>query len=207
MSPLTNALATRWRTLCQRVHLETSSEVEWARLVEAYTAPHRAYHNLHHIADCLQQLDLAQIANDEIELALWFHDVVYDSRAADNEAQSAAWAVAFLRATPLTAERVQALILATQHRAPPTDSAEALVVDIDLSILGRAPAEFADYERRIRQEYIWVDEERYRLGRTQVLELFFHRAPLYGTPFFRERYEVLAKENLQRSLRALRKLT
>lgn len=204
------ALAARWRTLCQRLHLATASAGEWARLVEAYTQPQRAYHTLQHIADCLQQFDLANtegLPADDIELALWFHDVVYDPRASDNEAQSAAWAVAFLQANaiaPARVDRVYALILATQHHASPTDPEAALVVDIDLSILGRIPAEFDEYERNIRQEYLWVDADRYRAGRAQILEMFLRRAPLYRTALFRERYEACAKENLQRSLRVLR---
>ncbi len=99
--------------------------------------------------------------------------------------------------------RVAALILVTQHHTLPDDPDAVLVVDIDLSILGRPVAEFDRYEAAIRQEYEWVPETAYRQARRQVLERFNARPMIYQTPFFQERYEAQARLNLARSIQHL----
>lgn len=181
----------------------------FSRQQAAYAEPARAYHNARHIADCLVQLDEARhLAEEpaEIEAALWYHDVVYDARAKDNEVQSARWASADLTSASVPAERVTriaALILATQHTGEPTSPDAELLVDIDLSILGRDEASFAEYDRAIRAEYAWVPEEQYRQGRSAVLQKFLARPAIYSTPFFHERYEAAARRNLTAAIAQL----
>jgi predicted metal-dependent HD superfamily phosphohydrolase len=77
---------------------------------------------------------------EEVELAIWFYDVMYDPRRSDNEEKSAAWAEAVIEQSGLSreiAERVRSLILATRHREDVTDRDAQLLADVDLSILGR----------------------------------------------------------------------
>src|SRR5687767_3464338 len=84
----------RWDTLWQSAHA-TVSPGWYEKLTAAYAEPHRHYHNQQHIAECLAEFDQARhLARDPVavELALWFHDAVYDPKAADNEEQSAALA-------------------------------------------------------------------------------------------------------------------
>lgn len=97
-----------------------------------------------------------------------------------------------------------ALILATQHHTLPDVPGAALVVDIDLSILGRPAAEFDRYEAAIRQEYEWVPEPAYRQARLRILDGFVARPAIYQTAFFQERYEAQARLNLARSIQRLR---
>ncbi|KKL22586.1 hypothetical protein LCGC14_2433980, partial [marine sediment metagenome] len=56
-----------------------------------YGDPARHYHGWPHIMACLEELDLEPLSRDPrtLELAFWYHDAVYDSRAADNEQRSA----------------------------------------------------------------------------------------------------------------------
>jgi len=126
------------------------------------------YHTLQHLEECLALFDeLRDQAQHplEVELALWFHDAVYDLRAHDNEACSARWAEAALTTAglpPQSIRRIRDLIMATCHGASPASSANpdtALLTDIDLAILGAPTARFADHERRIRAEYAWVAPE------------------------------------------------
>ncbi len=73
--------------------------------------------------------------------------------SADNEAASADWAARALRAAgadDALVGRVHALVMATRHDQAPATPDEQLLVDIDLSILGAAPARFVEYERQIR---------------------------------------------------------
>ena len=66
-----------------------------AELLGRYSEPHRAYHNVEHLKDCFRRFDevhgLARYPA-EVLLALRFLDAIYDTRASDNEEESARWA-------------------------------------------------------------------------------------------------------------------
>lgn len=177
-----------------------------AALRAAWREPQRHYHGLQHLSECLDLLrahrDLAK-RPDELVLALWFHDAIYDPRAKDNEARSADWAAQALGeagADPAAIARIHGLILDTAHAAAPAPGDPSLLVDIDLAILGAAPERFAEYERQVRTEYAWVPGFLYRYKRRQLLREFAKREPLYRTPALRERLEAQARSNLARAV-------
>ena len=140
----------------------------------------------------------------EVELALWFHDAVYDPQRKDNEERSADWARASVLAAGCSAEiagRVAALVLATKsHAAPAGDADAALLLDVDLAILGAAPGRFDEYERQIRAEYAHVPEAEFRARRKQVLQGFVERQRIYATDAFHDALEARARTNLATSL-------
>jgi predicted metal-dependent HD superfamily phosphohydrolase len=103
-------------------------------------------------------------------------------------------------APPAVVERVGALVLATAHRGPTLAPDEQLICDIDLSILGREPAMFEEFERRIRREYGWVPEPLYRRERSAISSMFLRRSSIYQTEQFRDRYELSARANLEQLL-------
>ena len=139
-----------------------------------------------------------------LELALWFHDAIYDTRAPDNEAKSAEWARQALGAlSPGDLDSIERLILVTQHSGAPSAPDEELLVDIDLSILGASEQRFDEYERQIRHEYQWVPEDVYKRERAKILKHFARLPSLYHTDYFRDLLESQARENLARSLGAL----
>ncbi|HUS36259.1 MAG TPA: N-methyl-D-aspartate receptor NMDAR2C subunit, partial [Verrucomicrobiae bacterium] len=138
-----------WENLWRRIGAQGESEEHFRRISEAYDERHRAYHNAEHIAECLEELSKVSAAPeticDEVEMALWLHDVVYDPRRNDNEEQSSAVASAICREARLPAEfgrRVEDLILVTKHNVLPADADGRLLVDIDLSILGKPEDRF-----------------------------------------------------------------
>jgi predicted metal-dependent HD superfamily phosphohydrolase len=179
-------------------------------LLARYAEPHRHYHNLEHLHQVLATaVALQPLADDftAVQLAAWFHDAVYDPRAADNEARSAAYAVASLRALglpPAQVTAVERLILATRsHLAEPGDHDAHVLLDADLAILGSDPEQYDAYTRVIRREYEWVPEVQYRHGRRQVLERFVARESIYHTTPMMTVYEQAARSNLQRELTRL----
>jgi predicted metal-dependent HD superfamily phosphohydrolase len=176
----------------------------FADITASYREPHRAYHTLQHLDECITYWADAR-ASAEIGLALFYHDAVYDTHAADNEEKSARLAVDMLGSTLPRAvlDRIAAMILVTKHDAMPDTTDAKLLVDIDLAILGAAPPRFDEYERQVRVEYGWVAESAFREGRGRILRQFLERPVLYNTAVFRERLERQARENLQRSLAAL----
>ncbi|MCZ7649181.1 MAG: hypothetical protein M5U26_28655 [Planctomycetota bacterium] len=149
----------RWRALHSNLGARRPAIRIFDLLVAHYAEPHRAYHNLDHIAKLLHGLnEFTGLARDRdaVELGIWFHDVIYDPRAKDNEARSAAWAVEALRELGLPAEfgaRVSALVLATAHAQVPVDADVRLLCDLDLAILAAPHEEYEIYERAIRREY------------------------------------------------------
>jgi predicted metal-dependent HD superfamily phosphohydrolase len=165
------------------------------QLLARYREPHRHYHTLRHLEECFQKFDeLRDVASypDAVEMAIWFHDAIYDPRRDDNEARSADWAKAAV------GERVAALVLATRHEAVPADVDAQVLVDVDLAILGAPPARFDEYERQVREEYRWVPEPIYRHQRRQILDRFLARRSIYHTQRFIARYEAQARVNLAR---------
>lgn len=201
---------TRWHKLLDQIDL-TPESTTFQALVDAYAEPHRHYHNTQHIADCLQQFDgffdLAE-SPAEVELALWFHDAIYEIGSSNNERDSARWAQDFLSAAEAEPERCQRVydyIMATCHTEQVQTLAgdAALVVDIDLSILGRDEATYGQFERNIRQEYRRVPKMIYCHKRRQLLQGFLDRPAIYSLEPVRERYEDAARENLQAAILAL----
>ena len=177
------------------------------RLEGRYGESHRAYHDLRHVLACLElarpvRSELAAPA--EVELALWFHDAVYDPRAGDNEERSAGLAAAELESLDeASLAAISRLILATKHDASPADSDARYVVDIDLAVLGSSPEAFDRYEEAIRSEYRWVPGPLFRRRRREILQRFFDRPRIFLTDSFRERFESAARSNLARSIDSL----
>ena len=182
----------------------------YEEVMARYAEPHRHYHTARHLEECFAAL--AGLRGEaerpgEVELALWFHDAIYDPRRHDNEQRSADWARSVAASAGLDAsvgERVAALILATRHDAAPQDADARVVVDVDLSILGAPPLRFDEYERQVRQEYRWVPDAVFRRKRREILERLLARPQLFNTERMRERHEPRAKANLERSLASLR---
>ena len=197
-----------WRRAWSEVGANGSGEALRLRLADAWREPQRRYHTLQHLAECLAHLEpVRQLAGApaEVELALWFHDAVYDVRGHDNEARSAAWTRDELLAAGLAdaAGRVHDLVMATRHAALPETADEALLVDIDLAILGASEERFAQYEAQVRAEYAWVDDAVFRSRRRDVLTGFLARPTIYATAHFRALLEAAARTNLERSIARL----
>jgi predicted metal-dependent HD superfamily phosphohydrolase len=194
----------RWLELWRRLGAEGGGQSILVHLNAAYAEPGRAYHNVDHIRDCLAQFDLARDVAQrpaEVEAALWFHDAVYVPGGSDNEDRSASLAEAALLACRVAVDvvgRIGQMILATRHLTMSADPDLQLICDVDLSIFGRDPEVFDEFERRIREEYDWVPEPVYRTSRAEILSGFLRRRSIYQTPVFRDRYEERARFNLQR---------
>jgi predicted metal-dependent HD superfamily phosphohydrolase len=146
------------------------------RLVERYTEPHRHYHTLEHIGEMLRVAGrLAKEVKDpaSLQLAIWYHDAIYDPTRSDNEAQSAALAHEELKIFAIPTELIEERILATDHKSDPRECLEnAIILDADLAILGASVARYDRYAVDIRKEYGYVPEAEYRAGRAAVLKSF-----------------------------------
>ena len=207
---MTTTSLDRWQDVWLRLGASSASEELYHRVVACYSEPHRKYHTIQHLNECLTHLESVGVLADhadEVELALWFHDAIYDTSRKDNENRSAEWARDSVLAAGVSrekADRIYALIMATMHDAVPAGRDAEVLVDIDLGILGADAARFDSYELQVREEYSWVPEPLYRTARRKVLEEFVNRKWIYSTEPFRDKYEARARNNLARSLVRLR---
>ena len=175
-----------------------------------YREPHRHYHTPGHVDHCLAQLDAARAEMrdpDSVELAVWYHDVIYDVERKDNEALSAD--LFDRRATGVMApERIRAvhdLIMVTVHtRAAPGSLDQALMVDIDLSSFGLPWEGFLRDSVAVRKEYAHLSDEEFYPRQHDFLQGLLARDSFCFTEFFRRRHEHRARENIERYLDIVR---
>ncbi|MEB3291872.1 MAG: hypothetical protein VKJ24_01805 [Synechococcales bacterium] len=208
-------LLDEWRSLLERFAIADSQIMAtYQTIAHHYLHPDRAYHNLTHVAEVLQAIaqfsqpsDRSQLqdahANAEIDAALlfavWFHDVIYDSKANDNEEKSAILAETVLTSLSISktiVQTVQDLVLATKRHCANGNPLAEVLLDADLAILGQSPDRYQAYARAIRQEYAWVPDDAYGQGRGQVLQGFLQRDRLYYTAIAYQLYEQPARNNL-----------
>ncbi len=193
----------RWRSLWERLGADADMDSVYSALVEKYSEKHRAYHNVKHLEQCLEEFDgVKGLLNrpDEVEMAIWFHDAIYKPTSSKNEAESARWAAAEMKKAGASDDSIRVvndLILATKHDGAPDSGDAEFLIDIDLSILGSAPEIYREYEENIRKEYKWVPPFIFRKKRKEILNSFLKRDRIYATEFFRKKYEQNARANLK----------
>ncbi len=201
-----------WHEMLQIVGVsEEDAAPMKAEVLACYGEPERAYHNL---GDALRVWqDVMQYASAEgvedtgaVQMAALLHDVVYDPRRQDNEAQSAEFAINWGRrlvvASP-TVERAAEIILATQAHGPAASTEISVVLDADLAILAADWEEYEAYCAAIRQEYGWVPEDEWVTGRGRVLSGFLAREQIYHRPAATGAQEAAARGNITRELSRL----
>lgn len=199
---------TIWRNL--KEHGASGDEkIFWEKTLLPYFDSQRAYHRWPHILDMLAEFyKINHLLNDPlaVEMAIWYHDIIYDPKANDNEeksAESAREMIQSIGSSNTFGSRVAELILATKHNAIPLDADAQFLVDLDLVIFGKTEEEFDQYEESIRKEYGWVPWEQFAEGRLKILKLFLQRPHIYLTQLFRDKYENIARSNLEKSLSIL----
>lgn len=182
-------------------------------LARHYAEPHRRYHTIAHIEYCLGQFDSAVSAMqpecdaDAVELALWFHDVLYEPGAPDNERLSADWFRdrALDALPPALVTSVERMILATVHGAPAERDDEQYVVDIDLSGFGFAADDFQRDSELVRDEFAQLCDAEFARRHLAFLKHLQSRESIFATEFFRSRYEHQARANIAAQIGVLEK--
>ena len=204
---ITDKLFQNWSELLQNFDInQTATEQTFNQIVESYSNPNRYYHNLEHIKYVLKVIQSLEFQTKyfdikTVKFAAWFHDIVYDTKAKDNEEKSAEYAVEVLSSLSIPSDvikNVKKLILQTKnHYASNTDFDGQILLDADLAILGSNPAKYCKYTQAIRQEYIWVPDTEYFAARKKILETFLQRDNIYFTQFMQETKEKIARNNIE----------
>ncbi|RQR71138.1 MULTISPECIES: hypothetical protein [unclassified Burkholderia] len=177
----------------------THAEEVYRRLAQCYAEPARHYHTLVHVRRCLRHLDLARDAipaPDAVELALWFHDVIFVPGAKDNEQRSADWFRHQAGGRIRACDPVCAMILATTHAGIAAQPDTRFTCDIDLAALGASRSRFREDGRRLRAERPDLDDRAYDFHERTILRGLLVRPRIYLTEFFYARCERQARRNL-----------
>lgn len=146
------------------------------------------YHNYKHtfetVAEAQELGRLSKLPKDQLQdltLAAWFHDTGYVETYDGHEEQSVTIAKEWLREQEYPEERIQLItdtILATRHDQEPETLLEELLVDADLSNIGKdtffATAELLRVEWEIFKDKFFTDREWEQFQMDFLLSTTFH---------------------------------
>lgn len=172
-----------------------------------YDAPGRTYHNWAHIQTLLAHYDrnLDRMHDpDAVEIALYYHDVVYVPGSKTNETESAVIMVQELdgRAAEAEVSAADLIIRATAAHAVPEGTPRnlahdcALFLDMDLAILGAEPEAFDAFDANIRAEFSMIPDEIFLPRRRAAMQTFLDRERIYITDAFHNNHDEAARRNL-----------
>ena len=203
------ALRARWAAV---IGTGAAADEAFDALVARHAEPHRRYHTARHVSHVLRAVErLAEPAGLDasrarvVRLAAWYHDAIYDPRAAagTNERASAALACRSLtalgEADAVVVEVERLVMLTAGHEPTVDDRVGQVLVDADLDVLAAQPAVYDAYRRGVRAEYAHVDDDGWRAGRAAFLRGMIERPRLYMLTVEPER-EPRARANLAAEL-------
>jgi predicted metal-dependent HD superfamily phosphohydrolase len=198
---------TRFRALwdrCVAAPPSPDAGIVFAGLSRLLGGPDRLFHNLDHIRECVQRLDevAALLADpDAVEMAIWFHDAIYEPGDPTNEWRSAELFLAqSAGAAPLFRRRVCALILTTRHAMPARGSDRRFIDDIDLAGFAAPWDDFMRSGDLLRAEFAAHADAQYYSSQVQFLERLRQRPRFFVTDYFHDKYEAHAQRNIRRLL-------
>ena len=201
-----NQLQHRWTKLLSTFDIDQNQVNSlFNEIASKYTESHRQYHNLDHI-ELMLDLSTVYSFSEELQLAIWFHDVIYNPLRSNNESKSANYA--YLKLSELgfpnnTIQEIKRLIELTKtHNTSPNDTLGKQLLDLDLAILGSDPETYSNYVQCIRKEYHMYPDLVYKPGRVKVLKSFLNRDALFQTKELKH-LELQAIENIKNELLTL----
>ena len=179
----------------------------WTEIENEYSAETRYYHNLAHIDNMLSELKNIESnvkEKDALLFSIYYHDIIYNTAKSDNEFKSAMLFKKRIERTKFTqlGKCVQQIELTKEHELS-IDNDTNILLDIDLSILGKSNKEYQEYSEDIRREYKMYSDYEYKNGRKKVLIELLKAPSIYKTDYFKEKYEAIARNNLNLELKSL----
>lgn len=206
-------LRQKWIQTCRATNIpDDRARTMWTELVRRYSESRRRYHTLDHLRAMCQTLSEFEeefAAPESVYLAVFFHDVIYDSSSTTNEKDSDNLATSFLTENNVTTKIIQTveqLILATAAHSQKTTVSDAeWFLDADLAILAAEPEIYNKYVLAIREEYSQFSDTEFRSGRQRFLRSILETPILYRSTILRERFETAARINLRNELAKLQR--
>jgi predicted metal-dependent HD superfamily phosphohydrolase len=207
---LSQRFLSKWQALAAKLGLdESKSEEVGDYLLAQYSGSDRHYHNVRHIVSMLDGFESLKAKFEQTvaaELAIFFHDVIYDAARSDNEEQSAIKMKEKLHGIvdgAILTSAVFSIEATKKHESTPSPDTN-LLLDLDMAILGQPWAVYERYAKGVMQEYLKVyGEAVYRQGRPKLfLEPTIARGDIFLTDHFKPLNES-AVRNMQREAKIL----
>jgi predicted metal-dependent HD superfamily phosphohydrolase len=206
----------RFRLLWRRCLIDSTtdeSSIIHQNLIKSYSELQRHYHTLTHIAHCLSLFDKisAELQNPEaLELAIWFHDVIYKPGATDNEQLSADQFMALSNGkfSDQLRDTVYQHIMATVHDGSEFENADTnYMLDIDLSSFGRPWPEFIRDSDNLRLEMGDLSDEIFYKKQASFQDRLFSRPRFFRSKYFYDHFESQARQNRRDYIKAIQHKT
>lgn len=179
----------------------------------------RYYHNQNHIMDllilhnlCVENTKMSKLEDAQVEVAIWFHDIIYQPKQIDNETRSA---ILFYSLSPDfkdydISDAIGATITHSTHFEVSTvklPNWSKYMLDLDLAGLGSGESQFQSNTLRIRLENSHVNNKIFYKNRIGFLERLLNRGrPIYYNPYnlnYFKDLEVQAHINITKELSKL----
>lgn len=179
----------------------------WNEIENNYSSKSRHYHNLEHLDNMISELSKIQLEVNNLDcllFAIYYHDIIYKPTKSDNEHQSALLFKNRIAKTSFDKlSECIAQIEATKEHKLSAENDTNILLDLDLSVLGKSTEEYKKYSENIRKEYRIYPDFMYRKGRKKVLKSILELDFIYKTDYFKQLYENQAKKNLTLELNQL----
>ncbi len=179
----------------------------WDEIFKSYSSESRHYHNLIHINNMISELDhvISEVKEkDSLLFSIYYHDIIYNTSNSDNEYKSAMLFKKRIARTDFQyIEKCMKQIEQTSEHKLSEDNDINILLDLDLSILGKNRLDYQEYCQNIRKEYNMYSDLEYRNGRKKVLIRLLDLSSIYKTDYFSSKYEKNARINLALELKSL----
>ena len=185
----------------------------WQKVAAAYSANGRFYHTLTHIQHMFTIADQLQAVTTDftaVQLAIWFHDAIYQLNAIDNEILSADLFMTLSESViqPAIRQQVYQHIIATLHNGSQMlDHDSRYMVDIDLSSFGLPWEKFLQNSRHVREEMRHIPDEEFYPKQYRFQQSLLKHGRFYQTDYFFRNYEQSALNNIADYFVRLKKKT
>lgn len=182
----------------------------WREIETRYSEKGRHYHNLLHLENMFSELEAVESDISDftaISFSVFYHDIIYDAASKSNEEKSAVKAEKRLTDLQFSKDKISRIsqqILATKSHQRCDDEDTNYLLDADLSVLGKDLKTYLQYTQNIRKEYSIYPDFLYKPGRKKVLKHFLELESIFKTEYFKEKYEIRAKENIAAELQLLK---
>ena len=178
----------------------------WNEIAQKYSFSKRFYHNLNHINELISlsisyKSDIYDL--EVVQLAIFYHDIIYNAIKKDNELKSAIYCKKQLEKTSFPKEKIEKCykyILSTKNHESDNEKDLNYLLDFDLSILSSQSVDYDTYLKQIRKEYSVFPDIIYKAGRKKVLKYFLKQKKIYKTDDFFNNFEKIARANLNKEL-------